>query len=252
MVNVDTVYQRVLALANKEQRGYITPQEFNLFANQAQMDIFEQYFYDLNQFGRLPGNDTEYSDMLNYLEQKINIFETSKDISINNATEFYNLSAQINNLYRIGSVSDFYSDIAQTSYGGSTSVSGYGDVTCEQVNAKDIVTINSAPLTKPTESRPIYVLKDNKIYIYPRTIIGDITVNYIKTPEKVNWTYIVVGEKPLLNVGAIDYKDFELHPSEETKLVIKILGLAGITLKDPNLYQIAATEDIENTQQEKQ
>ena len=50
MVNIDTVYQRVLAIANKEQRGYITPQEFNLFANQSQMDIFEQYFYDINQF----------------------------------------------------------------------------------------------------------------------------------------------------------------------------------------------------------
>ena len=48
-VNIDTVYQRVLAFANKEQRGYVTPQEFNLFANQAQMDIFEQYFYDINQ-----------------------------------------------------------------------------------------------------------------------------------------------------------------------------------------------------------
>ncbi len=36
MVNIDTVYQRVLALANKEQRGYITPQDFNLFANQAE------------------------------------------------------------------------------------------------------------------------------------------------------------------------------------------------------------------------
>ena len=46
MVNVDRVYQRVLVLANKEQRGYITPQEFNLLANQAQVDIFEQYFYD--------------------------------------------------------------------------------------------------------------------------------------------------------------------------------------------------------------
>ena len=47
-VNVDTVYQKVLALANKEQRGYITPQEFNLFASQAQLDIFENYFYDLD------------------------------------------------------------------------------------------------------------------------------------------------------------------------------------------------------------
>ena len=59
MVNIDTVYQKVLAIANKEQRGYITPQEFNLFADQAQMDIFEQYFYDINQFNRVPGNDTD-------------------------------------------------------------------------------------------------------------------------------------------------------------------------------------------------
>ena len=65
MISIDTVYQRVLALANKEQRGYITPQEFNLFANQAQNEIFEQYFYDLNQFRRIPGNETVSSDGCN-------------------------------------------------------------------------------------------------------------------------------------------------------------------------------------------
>ena len=70
-VSVDTVYQRVLAILNKEQRGYVTPEEFNLFANQAQLDIFEQYFYDINQFGRMQGNDTEYSDMLDNLNAKI-------------------------------------------------------------------------------------------------------------------------------------------------------------------------------------
>ena len=72
-VNVDTVYQRVLAIANKEQRGYITPQEFNLLANQAQMEVFEQYFYDLDQFRRKPGNDTTYSDMIDILNEKIMI-----------------------------------------------------------------------------------------------------------------------------------------------------------------------------------
>ena len=61
-VNINTVYLRVLAIANKEQRGYITPQEFNTLANHAQLDIFEQYFYDLNQFLRLPGNDTIHAD----------------------------------------------------------------------------------------------------------------------------------------------------------------------------------------------
>ena len=47
-VNIDTVYQRVLTLANKEQRGYITPQEFNLLANHVQMEIFEDDTVTLN------------------------------------------------------------------------------------------------------------------------------------------------------------------------------------------------------------
>ena len=89
-VSVDTVYQRVLALANKEQRGYITPQEFNLFANQAQLDIFEQYFYDKNQFGRIPGNNTPNSDPTEILNDKIDIFkESMSDLYFNN--EKYNL-----------------------------------------------------------------------------------------------------------------------------------------------------------------
>ena len=46
MIKIDDIYQKVLALANKEQRGYITPQEFNLLSNKAQMDIFESYFHD--------------------------------------------------------------------------------------------------------------------------------------------------------------------------------------------------------------
>ena len=74
-VNIDTVYHRVLAIANKEQRGFITPQEFNLYANQAQMDIFEQYFYDLNALNRLPSNDFTYADQVDIIEEKIDIFE---------------------------------------------------------------------------------------------------------------------------------------------------------------------------------
>ena len=78
-VSIDTVYQRVLTLANKEQRGYITPQEFNLLANQAQMEIFEQYFYDIKEMNRIRGNDEEYSDPLNTLYEKISFFEVQED-----------------------------------------------------------------------------------------------------------------------------------------------------------------------------
>lgn len=66
-----------MAIANKEQRGYITPQEFNLFADQAQKEIFEQYFYDINQFNRASGNQTEFSDQLYMLEEKIAPFRVN-------------------------------------------------------------------------------------------------------------------------------------------------------------------------------
>ena len=226
MVLIDTVYQRVLALANKEQRGYITPQEFNLFANQAQMDIFEQYFYDINQFSRIPGNDTEYSDMLNYLEEKISLFEDQKVVNKSQQNPFYNLSANINDLYKIGNIIH----------------NGY---ICEKVNANHITKINSAALLKPTSYHPVYTLKDNKVYLYPIDLEDPITVNYIKRPEKVEWNSLGTG----LYVSGVN---FELHDSEETKLVIKILALSGITLKDPALYQVAAAEDNKSTQQEKQ
>jgi len=51
-IDINDVYQKVQVIANKEQRGYITPVEFNSLANQVQNDIFEQYFYDLNQADR--------------------------------------------------------------------------------------------------------------------------------------------------------------------------------------------------------
>ena len=70
-VNVDTVYQTVQALANKEQRGYLTPQEFNLFANQAQQDIFEQYFYDLNALRTARPQERLVGDSVTFLQHKI-------------------------------------------------------------------------------------------------------------------------------------------------------------------------------------
>ena len=69
-VNINNVYTRVQSIANKEQRGYLTPIEYNRFANQAQLEIFEQYFYDLDQYLRRPGNDTRHADAVTSLQEK--------------------------------------------------------------------------------------------------------------------------------------------------------------------------------------
>ncbi len=79
MVSIDNVYQRVLAVSNKEQRGYITPQEFNLLAYTAQMDIFNSYFGDIRQSSAEPKLDVDgVGDKRNMLEDKISMFKVYK------------------------------------------------------------------------------------------------------------------------------------------------------------------------------
>ena len=223
-VNINTVYQRVLAITNKEQRGYITPQEFNYMANQAQLDIFEQYFYDLNQFARIPGNSTEYSDMLDILEEKISLFETNGTV-----TSGTDLPAD---LYRLGSVM-------------------YNGIEAEHVTQKDWIYLKSSPLSQPSNDFPIYIRNTDGIKVYADSLTvnktSDVTCNYVKTPTSASWAYD--STTGLYDSG--NSTNFELHESEETELVIKILAMAGIILKDPGLYQIGSTEDARNVQQEK-
>ena len=81
-INVDAVYKTVLLILNKEQRGYITPDEFNKTATQVQLDIFEQYFDDLNQQLRVPQADFDYSNRRVDLDDKISNFKCLGDCSL--------------------------------------------------------------------------------------------------------------------------------------------------------------------------
>lgn len=239
-VSIDTVYQKVLAILNKEQRGYITPQEFNLFANRAQLDLFEQYFYDINQFGRMHGNDTEYSDMLNILNEKINIFEKTASLTYN--TDHFDLPAD---MYRLGTV--IYSNTTTDNFGVQTT----DKIEAERINKNELLYINLSPLTKPTNTRPIFTSDATGVNVYGASeLITNVSCNYIKKPTTPSWAYQIVFGEPLYD--AANSVDFELHPSDETELVTKILESAGLLIKDINFYQVGDKEEMETVQQEKQ
>ena len=228
MISVDTVYQRILATANKEQRGYITPQEFNLYANQAQMEIFEQYM-----------NDKE-----DYNSEKIYPF--TKSIEISNLFNLQQLTDNLGNpdFYAIGSVT--------TSVLPEYSSAFLNNVVVEEVSYMEYTRISNTPLTRPSENRPIYYVKSDIIYVIPDIVDAEYKISYIAKPKKAAWTYVVVDSKPLYNPGASDHQDFQLHASEETTLVLKILQLAGIGIKDYNVVQAAAQKEVNKIQQEKQ
>ena len=227
-VNVDTVYQTVQALANKEQRGYLTPQEFNLFANQAQLDIFEQYFYDLNQFKRVPGNDTGYSDMVDILEEKISLFKRSGLKLLD--SEPLKDPDPLQKIYRI----------VNASYEGTM---------LEEIRSEDQYKIQS-PLTKPNSKRPVFWRKDNNVYFQGIPSGEKVDFNYIIKPKRPIWAYVVTKRKALYNPNASTH--FSIHRSDEVDLTLKISQLAGLSIKDTSLYQATAAEENKNIQQEKQ
>jgi len=248
-VSVDTVYQRVLAILNKEQRGYVTPQEFNLFANQAQLDIFEQYFYDINQFGRVPGNDTEFSDMLNILNEKINLFEANGAMTYN-ASLYWQTPAD---LYRLGTIVYGNTVTSKSLYPTpNTVVNTTTLVEAERINYNEYLMINQSEYLKPTNSRPVFVASTDgyKVYGAAGELITGVTCNYIKKPTEAAWGYQMVYGEALYD--ATTSVDFELHDSEETELVIKILGFAGLSTKEIQMYQVANSMEVQTSQQEKQ
>tara|TARA_R100000935_G_C2823066_1_gene160786 strand:- start:871 stop:1587 length:717 start_codon:yes stop_codon:yes gene_type:complete len=234
-ISVNNVYQKVLALANKEQRGYIPPQDFNLFANQAQLEIFEQYFYDLNKARKIQGNDTEISDIGNIIEDKLHIFEVFANKTTVNGFGGASPAGKILPIeaYRLLSV------VLQ-------------QAECEILNTKDYESCKKSPLTNPTKARPIANLQgrtlkcnDGNSDIKPTTIV------YLRIPDKVNWTYVVINKRAMYNSTAADKSDFELHASEEIQLVNKILKLSGLSTEQEDVMKAGhGMENIVSQQQQ--
>jgi len=236
-VSIDTVYQRVLTLANKEQRGYITPQEFNLLANQAQMEIFEQYFHDIKKQNPLPGNTEEYSDPLTVLYEKIGVFERieSEGWMLLNMPVVGTFTQIPDQIYKVGTVT-INVPTAQV----------------EMVNSKDFDLAMVSPLTMPSTKRPIGHIGNMGIRVHNGidfVVPGsgqDMGISFMARPEKAEWAYVIVNDKALYNDNIS--VDFELHPSEETELVYKILKLAGINLKAAEVVQVGQTLEQTNKQ----
>jgi hypothetical protein len=230
MVNIDTVYQKVLALANKEQRGYITPQDFNLFADQAQMEIFEQYFYDTNIARRSPGNDTQFADVDDMLEEKIQIFSKYDDSTTIAA---YGVGTLPSYIYRVEEVI-------------------YNEKECEILNVSDYNKVkNSTGLLAASNSRPVVNISGGVIKCIAQdgAAVTPTEIYYICKPLQPSWTYVVINKKAMFN-GNSQTQNFELHASEENNLISKILMLAGVSIKQQDIMSAGQGMDMSRLQQQ--
>jgi hypothetical protein len=231
MISIDTVYQRVLAILNKEQRGYLSPQEFNLFANQAQLEIFEQYFFDLNQYMRLKDNNTEYAQLYNLVDEKISKFKTYGNLTYSSGAFAFPAD-----LHKLGTVI-------------------YNSNEVEKVDMKQLLDYQASKLTQPSATNPLYIQDSTSsgsnwsITLYPSTVTSGVSCTYVKKPAKAEWAYVNVNNVALYNAN--DSVDFEIHESDETNLVFKILLYAGLNIKASEVAQVADAKETKQITQEK-
>jgi hypothetical protein len=231
-IDINTVYQKVLTLSNKEQRGYITPQEFNLLADRAQNEIFHNYFYKIRTTEAKPKAQVDYADELEMIEEKLHPFHVDESVYTDNSS-----LTLPTNTHKIISITRDGNQVTQ-------------------INKHEVAYTQNNPLLKATLARSVFVREDSGVVtIYPApsssTYDSDTTtdgivnqelfeVSYYKKPTAPSWGYVIVNEKALYNVNTT--VNFELHSSEEESLVSRILILAGTAIKQPDIQQAGAQD----------
>tara|TARA_R110002153_G_scaffold152504_2_gene304099 strand:- start:139 stop:900 length:762 start_codon:yes stop_codon:yes gene_type:complete len=241
-VNVNSVYQTVLYIINKEQRGYITPAEFNSLATQVQDEIFNSYFPDGNQVNRLNQsnnqNDTEFFNMFKDIAYKLYPFERVVDFLYDSSTLGW---GSILNIRQLGEVISTY-----------TSQPQYDSIT-ELVSKKDYEKIIRSKLTQPSKQSPICtVTQVNSLNASLQVPIGDLLIQVYPNPNLLNinclvspvapqWGFTVGPQGQYLFNGGTSV-NFQLIEGERSNIIINILKYCGIIINDPTIIQAAEQE----------
>lgn len=232
-INVNSVYKTVLVVLEQEKRGALLPTEFNNIANQAQKEIFIEYLDDYNQLLRMPQTNLAYADRMALLQEKISLFQTTATLSQTGVTGSSS-AIQPSDLYKIDELS--YTD------GPTQSISRI-----ERINKYDLYTINQGSLTSPTSTYPVYTYENKSFTFYPNLTTGAVQINYMKKPVQAEWGFNVDP-----NLGSYVYNsnistNFEIHESDESLLVSKILTYAGVTSNDPEAASLGAQKEQQVT-----
>ena len=228
---INDVRNTVLSIISKDNRGFITPLEFNQFAKQAQLEIFGQYMFNYSnainkQNARMHGEG--YTDIPKNMAEVIDSFSVFNSLTYSFVTNKFNLPND-------------YFFLDKVVYNNSTEV--------EKVSHRKILNLISSNLTAPTAAYPVYTMDENGILVYPTSITANITSQYLRYPKDPQWTYTSPSGDPLFDPSSSTYQDFELPLDDFANLVIKILEYAGISIREQEVVSAAKAEEVQDIQQ---
>ena len=250
-VNINTVYTTVLFILNKEQRGYVTPIEFNSLAVQVQEEIFASYFPDGNQLNRFnqnnQQNDTEFFNMFKNQAYKLYPFEQDTAFTLDAPSQSYYYNGT-RTVYKLGEIISTYT--------GNPTLNSITQLTSKS----DFSTITRSNLTSPTNQYPIGYTTHAIITTNPVTparlvvnispLPNSVNINCLFRPVNPVWGF-TIGTLGQYTYNATTSTNFELDISEQTNIITNVLKYCGIIIKDPEIVQSAQAEAQQTSNNEK-
>ena len=242
-ISINKVRNVVLNLLSKNNYGYISPEQFNEFCELAQASIFEDLFYlDNNNTNKKYAHLTnmQYADLKKIREEQIDMYSTYStplNFTFNAITTLWSYTS--NDLYRavnislVNSTTNKKVDIQQVSKGAELN---------KIINSNTVA---------PTTTYPIGVQIENDFKVYPINPAGYfVELLFIRKPKTPKWTYTNVNGNPMYNAGATDLQNIDLHISLYEKLIVKILSYCGISLREQQITQASAQEEVNIAQKQ--
>ena len=224
---IDTIYKTLLTIINKENQGYVSPTEFNLMLNNVQQEIFRSYFEDENRDKNKENKgltNKGYANLDFNERQRISQFAAKASITVSNGV--FTLPEDLYFIEDDG--------ILSVAAGSIT------DKVIEEVERRQFGYLKQTEAAA-TEQYPVYERYSNNIEVLPSTIT-EISVRYLRTPKTPNWTYFELSNgEPMFNPANASFQDVELHESEFSNIVLRLLSHFGLNLRESEVVQIAET-----------
>jgi hypothetical protein len=230
MVNIDELYRTVQFFANKEQSGFITPSEFNLLADRAQMEMF------MKKFGNpeaVVGPMQPYPKYSYQETQKItdDLRPFVKRINLN--LNFGQLQYPEDYVHFASLMAVRFVNIAGT----SNSIPRHIEI--QAVDESELGYMLGSDIVYPEPDYPVVAFYDNYMQVYPIET-SNVIFTYLRRPVKPLWAFDIVNNRPVYN----DANSVDIEFPDETlnEIAMKILSYVGINLREPSLMQYSETQ----------
>lgn len=214
-MTVDFVYNLMQFLINKNQDGYLSPEQFNIIINQAQNSYMDYMLGEFQQYQYKQAQPrVEYSQNQNTRQRLTPIIYG------------YNLNVDSTGF------SPYPGNFQQV----DAMWSMYGFSRIRYVEQERLYsTVNSS--IDPVATNPIYLIEDNGFRFYPITT-GQAKLSYVRTPNTIIWGYTLdANGRPVYDPATSS--DPEFYDVDMLEIISRALRMVGLNLQSNEISQYA-------------